>query len=476
MHPHPQTPTHTHATTRPRRVKTRHIILAVMCLMYFISYIDRVNIAVAAPLIRHEMGLTSTQLGLVFSAFAYPYAVMQIIGGWLSDKYGPKRVLAVLSVIWGVATFATGFAGSVTMLVLLRFALGVGEGGAFPTATRAFTYWMPVSERGFAQGITHSFARLGGAVTPPLVLAVVAAGGWRDAFLLLGVASLAWTVLYVCVFTNSPEQHRRITPEETAEIGYRVGDCDRAKHAATPWGKLVHRMWLVTFVDFCYGWMLWVYLTWLPSYLKEARGFDLKQLALFTALPLLAGVIGDTLGGVVSDKLYKITGRLRFARCAVLVTGLGGSLAFLLPMVSASNAMTAVMLLSASFFFLEITNPVLWTLPLDIAGKYAGTAGGMMNTGFGVAGMVSPVVFGYLIGKTGSYSVPFTISAGLLAVGLVAALFIDTSKTVDADEERERAAGFVAGAASGIGDMIRAAGPAVRFERHQLRRPLRWKK
>nr|WP_061170581.1 MFS transporter [Caballeronia hypogeia] len=408
-----------------------------MCVMYFISYIDRVNIAVAGPLIRHEMGLSSVQLGLVFSAFAYPYAVMQIVGGWLADRFGPKLVLTVLSLIWGAATLATGFAGSIAMLVLMRVALGIGEGGAFPTATRAFTYWMPVHERGFAQGITHSFARLGGAVTPPLVLAVVAASGWREAFILLGVASLAWTALYLFVFTNSPDENRRITPEETAEIGYRAGDCARARKSATPWRKLIHRMWLVTFVDFCYGWLLWVYLTWLPSYLKESRGFDLKHLALFTALPLLAGVVGDTLGGVISDRIYRLTGRLRFARCSILVVGIGGSLAFLLPMVNAPSPIAAVWFLTGSFFFLEITNPVLWTLPLDIAGKYAGTAGGMMNTGFGIAGMTSPVVFGYLIQQTGSYNVPFTISAGLLAVGAVAALFIDTSKTVEADEARE---------------------------------------
>jgi sugar phosphate permease len=457
-----------------RRVKTRHIILAVMCVMYFISYIDRVNIAVAGPLIRHEMGLSSTELGLIFSAFAYPYAMMQIIGGWLSDKFGPKLVLTVLSLIWGVATLLTGFAGSVMMLVVLRFILGIGEGGAFPTATRAFTYWMPVAERGFAQGITHSFARLGGAVTPPLVLAVVAAGGWRDSFILLGVLSLAWTVLYLRVFTNSPEQNKRITPEETAEIGYRKGDCERAKNAATPWRKLIRRMWLVTFVDFCYGWLLWVYLTWLPSYLKESRGFDLKHLALFTALPLLAGVIGDTLGGVVSDKLYKRTGRLRFARCAVLVVGMGGSLAFLLPMISATSPLMAVLFLSGSFFFLEITNPVLWTLPLDIAGKYAGTAGGMMNTGFGVAGMVSPVAFGYLIQTTGSYNVPFTISAVLLGVGIVAACFIDTSKTVEADEERERQQGL--DDVAGMPAFAHATTPTLRLYRHHLRRPLRWRK
>ncbi|MBN4665228.1 MFS transporter [Pandoraea nosoerga] len=458
----------------PRRVKTRHIILAVMCLMYFISYIDRVNIAVAGPFIRQEMGLTSVQLGLVFSAFAYPYAAMQIFGGWLADRYGPKLVLTVLSLIWGAATLATGFAGSIAMLVALRFLLGVGEGGAFPTATRAFTYWMPVGERGFAQGITHSFARLGGAITPPVVLAIVVAFGWREAFIVLGVVSLAWTALYAKVFSNTPEQHRHITPEETAEIGYRAGDCERAKRASTPWRKLVRRMWLVTFVDFCYGWLLWVYLTWMPSYLRESQGFDLKQLALFTALPLLAGVVGDTLGGVVSDKLYKATGRLRLARVSVLVVGMGGSLAFLLPLTAVSDPMTAVLLLCASFFFLEITNPVLWTLPLDIAGRYAGTAGGMMNTGFGLAGMVSPVAFGYLIETSGNYNVPFAISAVLLGVGVVAALFIDTNKTVEKDEAQEEAAArFGASAtAAPAAPMWVAAGP----HRHALRRPLRWRR
>ncbi|VVE19573.1 MFS transporter [Pandoraea morbifera] len=464
---------------RTGRVKTRHIILAVMCLMYFISYIDRVNIAVAGPFIRQEMGLTTVQLGLVFSAFAYPYAAMQIFGGWLADRFGPKLVLTVLSLIWGAATLATGFAGSILTLVVLRFVLGIGEGGAFPTATRAFTYWMPVGERGFAQGITHSFARLGGAITPPVVLAIVVAFGWREAFIVLGVVSLAWTLLYMKVFTNTPDQHRRITPEEVTEIGYRTGDCERAKRAATPWRKLIRRMWLVTFVDFCYGWLLWVYLTWMPSYLRESQGFDLKRLALFTALPLLAGVIGDTLGGVVSDKLYKATGRLRFARVSVLVVGMGGSLAFLLPMTMVSDPLVAVLLLSASFFFLEITNPVLWTLPLDIAGKYAGTAGGMMNTGFGLAGMISPVAFGYLIETSGSYNVPFAISAALLGAGVVAALFIDTSKTVEKDEKAEamdRAADDdyrpEAAGMAGASPVWAPVGP----QRHPLRRPLRWRR
>jgi ACS family D-galactonate transporter-like MFS transporter len=382
------------------------------------------------------MGLTTSQLGLVFSAFAYPYAAMQILGGWMADKFGPKKVLIVLSLIWGVATVLTGFAGSVLMLVVLRFVLGIGEGGAFPTATRAFTYWMPVAERGFAQGITHSFARLGGAITPPIVLVIVAAAGWREAFIVLGAVSLGWTLLYATVFKDSPDEHKRVSPQELKEIGYQRGECQRSAKAATPWRRLFRRMWLVTFVDFCYGWSLWVYLTWLPSYLKEARGFDLKQLALFTALPLMAGVVGDTLGGVLSDRIYKRTGNLRLARGAILFLGLAGSLMFIVPMTYTADAVNAVILLSLSFFFLELTNAVLWSLPLDIAGKYAGTAGGMMNTGFGLAGMISPVAFGYLIEATGSYNLPFMISAALLGVGAVAALFINPLKTVDTPEEK----------------------------------------
>ncbi|MBU6259570.1 MAG: MFS transporter [Burkholderiales bacterium] len=424
-----------------RIFKTRHVILAVMCLMYFIAYIDRVNIGVAGPLIKKEFGINATELGVVFSAFAYPYAAMQIIGGWCADRFGPRKVLTVLSLIWAGATIACGLAGGIGALMLSRFVLGFGEGGAFPTATRAFSFWLPSHERGFAQGITHSFARLGGAVTPPIVIGIAVAYGWRESFIVLGVISLAWTALYLWVFRDHPSEHPWVQPAELAEIGVTASQ-PKAARRATPWGEMVRKMWLVTFVDFCYGWSLWVFLTWLPSYLKDARGFDLKHLALFTSLPLLAGVVGDTLGGVVSDAVYRRTGNLRTARRAMLVLGLGGSLVFILPVVTVHDPIMAVALLAASFFFLELTNAVLWSLPLDIAGAFAGTAGGMMNTGFGVAGMISPVVFGYLIQTTGSYELPFGVSAVLLAIGIVAALFIDPNNKI-ADTETPPTGGIV---------------------------------
>jgi len=427
-----------------RVMKVRYLMLGLMCLMYFIAYIDRVNISIVGPMLKEEMALTPMQLGLVFSAFAYPYAAMQIYGGWLADKFGPRLVLGVLSTIWAAATILCGLSWGLTSLILFRVMLGIGEGGAFPAATRAFTYWMPSTERGFAQGITHSFARLGGAVTPPIVLLIVAAYGWRESFMILGAVSLVWTCFFVWMFRDTPLEHKWVKPAELKEIGIDAADMKKAAGGKTPWSQMVKRMWLVTLVDFCYGWSLWVFLTWLPSYLKDARGFDMKQLALFTALPLMAGVVGDTLGGVVSDFIYKKTGNLKLARRSVLVVGLGGALVFIVPAIYTQTAVTAVILLAASFFFLELTNAVLWSLPLDIAGKYAGTAGGMMNTGFGLAGMISPLAFGYLIQSTGSYEIPFLISAGLLALAVLCSLWIDPTNKIKDEPADEPAVGAMA--------------------------------
>jgi len=410
--------------------KVRYRILVVLCAMYFISYIDRVNISVAAPLIRKELGLTPTELGLIFSAFAYPYAATQIYGGWLADRYGPRLILTILSTIWAFATMLTGLAGSVASFVLCRLFVGIGEGGAFPTATRAFAFWTPVRERGRARGLAQGSSRLGGALTPPIVLFIVAAYGWRSSFVVLGAVSLIWTIVWLASFRNTPREHHAVTAPEIEEIGT-IASVSSGKGLRTPWRALVSRMWLVTFVDFCYGWSLWVFLTWLPSYLSDARHFPLSQMALMTMLPLMGGVLGDLVGGFASDTVYLRTGNLRLARTSVIVTGLIGSFVFILPAVQTQSAVSAVWYLALSFFFLEITNPVLWTLPLDIAPNYSGSAGGMMNTGFGVAGMVSPLLFGVLIDRTGSYQLSFYLSAGLLLLGAVAAIKIDPTKRVE---------------------------------------------
>jgi MFS family permease len=155
------------------RFKATHVVLAMLCVMYFITYVDRVNIGTAASEIQKELGLSNTQLGLVFSAFAYPYLLFQVIGGWVGDRFGPRKTLFWCGMIWAASTIMTGFVNSLLTLFIARVALGFGEGATFPTATRAMQYWTPASKRGFAQGITHAFARLGNAITPPLIAALM---------------------------------------------------------------------------------------------------------------------------------------------------------------------------------------------------------------------------------------------------------------------------------------------------------------
>jgi MFS family permease len=408
-----------------RLISPQTVMLAGLCAMYMITYIDRVNISTAAPVLRKDLALSETELGLVFSAFAVPYGFLQPLGGWLGDRFGPRWVLFAVGALWAVATIGTGFANGLITLFVARFLLGLGEGATFPTATKAMAIWLPARKRAFAQGITHSFSRLGNAITPPLVGYLMIAYGWRMPFYLLGAISLVWAVWWVAFFRDNPRDDRRLTAEELAEL------LPPSEPRPVPWGPLFKKIAPVTAVDFCYGWTLWVYLTWLPSFLATAYHLPVKKFVWFTAGVLLAGVIGDTVGGLLSDTLLVRTGNLKFARRFNLVVGLLGSLLFLLPTLFIHDLITVSILLSLAFFFLELCNSVLWALSMDMAPQYAGTAGGMMNLGFGIAGVLSPSVFGFLIDRTGSWQVPFATSVLLLFVGVLLVFRIDPTHPLE---------------------------------------------
>src|SRR5215831_8258187 len=201
---------------RIRKPSAPGIVLFLLCVMYFLTYVDRVNISSAATDIQKEFGLNKTQYGFAFSAFAYPYLLFQVIGGRVGDRFGARKTLFVCGAIWAISTALTGLAVGLVSLFLFRVALGFGEGATFPTATRAMQAWVPSSRRGFAQGITHSFARLGNAVTPPIVGALMLWRSWRAAFVVLGVASLIWVIAWWLYYRDDPRDHRGVTPENLA--------------------------------------------------------------------------------------------------------------------------------------------------------------------------------------------------------------------------------------------------------------------
>ncbi|WP_237723843.1 MFS transporter [Rhodococcus sp. DK17] len=409
------------------RHRVRGKVLLLLCGMYFITYMDRVSISTAAPFIKQDLGLTSTQLGLALAAFSIPYAFFQIFGGVLSDKFGPRIVLTVVGVVWALTTVCTGLSVGLVTLFAARLGLGFGEGAAFPTATNAMAKWLPTDRRAFGQGITHAFARIGNAIAPLVVAGLIAVYNWRLAFVVLGIISLMWAIVWAFYYRDRPADHPKITDTELAEL---TPDQRSDVRPPVPWKALFARILPVTFVDFCYGWMLWVYLTWIPSFFHESFGLDLAKFAAFSALVLIAGVFGDMAGGLISDALLRRTGSLKIARRAVLVAGLLGSFVFIAPTLFVHNLVLTIVCLAAAFFLLELTNPVLWAIPMDIAPNHAGTAGGLMNTGFGIAGIVSPIVFGLLIDVSGGWVMSFALSAALLLVGALASLLINPARQV----------------------------------------------
>lgn len=416
------------------RNQASRLVLFTICLMYLIFYVDRVNLSTAAPVMQKDLGLTATQLGIAFSAFAYPYAFFQIAGGWLGDRLGPRVTLCLCALLVAASTIWTGMVGGLVGLFLARLCLGIGEGPAFPTATRALANWMRADQRGFAQGITHAFARFGNAATPPLIAALILAFSWRDSFYLLGVASLVWAALWWFYFRDDPRKHSGVTPEDLEGL---PPSTVAAARREIPWGPLLKRIMPVTLTDFCYGWILWLYLNWLPSFFLHEFKLDLKKSALFAAGVFFAGVVGDTLGGLLSDRILRRTGDVRKARISVIVVGFLGSFCFMLPIVFVHDLTTVAICLSLAFFFAELIVAPIWAIPMDIAPQYSGSASGFMNFGFGMAGIISPVVFGWAIDLTGRWDVPFIASLAVLLMGAVLALTINPQKRfVDVRENK----------------------------------------
>jgi sugar phosphate permease len=285
--------------------------------------------------------------------------------------------------------------------------------------------WTPAANWGFAQGLVHSAARIGNAVTPLLVTALLAFGSWRISFVILGLASLLWPAMWMWFFRDDPRDHSRITAEHLAAL---PSGAMGASSRTVPWLPLARRMVPVTIVDFCYGWTLWLFLTWIPSFFFQNYRMNLQSSALFSAGVFVAGVVGDTFGGWASDALLRKTGSLVAARRHVIVAGFVGAFVFLLPVVLIHQVNVAAISLSLAFFFLELIVGPIWSIPMDIAPRYAGSASGMMNFGFGVAGIVSPFGFGYLVDRTGGWVFPFVASLVLLPIGAVLAIRLRPDK------------------------------------------------
>ena len=402
------------------------VVLVMLSFMYLITYIDRVNVSTAAAGFAKDFDLNKTQIGLVFSAFAYPYLLFQIIGGWVSDQFGTRRTLIACSLIWASATVLTGFAAGLTSLLVARVLLGLGEGATFPAATAAMSRWVAAKDRGFAQGITHAAARLGNALAPPLIAVIMAAYGWRASFFACAAISFLWLAVWMLTFRENPLEHPRLTEEEREAL-----PPPKPKGQPIPWGRLFKRMAPVTVVYFCYGWTLWLFLSWIPQYFLHSQNMNLSKSAFFASSVFLAGVIGDSLGGIITDRIYSATGNLGRARSLMVAVCMGLTCLSLLPLMFTTDLMTSLACLSAGFFFAEMTIGPMWAVPMDIAPQASGTASGIMNSGSALAAIISPVVGGYLIDVTDNWQLPFVGSMVLMVIGMALTFFMRPDKRLD---------------------------------------------
>jgi sugar phosphate permease len=423
--------------SQSRRTWGRWFVLFLIGLMYLITYLDRVNISTAAPVISKEFGFDKIAMGAIFSAFVWSYALFQVPGGWLGDRFGPRGVLTAIVGYWSVMTAATALATNFISFIAVRFLFGIGEAGAFPVATRAMQLWYPRQERGLVQGITHSASRAGAAIAPPIVVFLITNFGWQSVFYVCGAIGLVWALLWVGAYRNLPERHAMVNPAELAHIRGldsqgNVKPPEIERTASVPWGILIRspNMWAIMLAYFTYVYCLWIFLSWLPTYLVDARHFTLLKVGIYASLPLWAGVVGDTVGGLATDGLLKLTGSAKLARRLVAIVGMLGCAALIVPAALTDDALTAVYCLTGAMFFLECTIGPSWAVPMDVGGKYSGTVSGMMNMAGNIGGALSPLVFGFLA-YYGSWQAPFIVAASLLVVGAVIwAVWLDPDRSV----------------------------------------------
>jgi MFS family permease len=411
--------------TAPTRVRRGVVYFAIA--LAVITYVDRVCISQAAAAMRVDLNVSAIEMGWAFSVFSWAYALFEIPGGWLADRIGPRRVLMRIVLWWSFFTAATGWVWNTASLLVTRALFGMGEAGCFPNLTRSFTTWLPASERDGAQAILWLSARWGGAITPLLVAFTLDYVSWRRAFELFGAVGVVWAVVFYAWYRDNPATHPRVNAAELALLPPPSETSTVGSHFH--WRPLVSSpaAWLLCGQYMClsYGW--WFYISWLPTYLREARGVGLKQGALLAGLPLFLGGIGCIVSGYVAPRLARRVGGVSRARRMIAVTGFIGASASTMIFTRVQDPTYAMFALGMSSFFNDFVMPVAWAACMDIGKRYSGTLSGAMNMMGNLAGGLSPLVVGYLLAWTAqNWTLTFYVSAVIYLLGAVCWLFLDS--------------------------------------------------
>lgn len=404
---------------RVRVGKIRYVILALVTLGIAVNYLDRATMSVALPFIRHEFDLTSALSGIVLSAFFWTYATTQIPAGYFVGRVGPRKAVALSSLLFGAITIFTGFADGVVTFIVMRALLGIGEAPGYPSAAQVVAKWFPRTERAFASGTFNNGNPIGSTLSVPLVALLIAYAGWRSAFFVAGglalVYSLAWWLIY-----RSPRELPWVSKREVAYIEDGQSRTDSLAAPVASWGSLFrHRtVWAMMIGFFCINFVAYFFITWFPSYLVSTYHLTLLKFGFLGMIPGFASMLGGWTGGIVADRLVRRGTNLSTARKICLVGGLLGTSIIALAVLSPTVGM-ALLALSVSYFSSTFAAASVWSLPADVASseRHVGSLSGIQNATANLAGIISPILMGVLKGLTTSFTIPLIIAGCVAIVG-----------------------------------------------------------
>jgi ACS family glucarate transporter-like MFS transporter len=416
--------------------RTRYWVIVFAVTLAVVTYIDRVCISQAAPFIRRDLGLSEVQMGLAFSAFFLTYALFEVPGGWMGDRWGARRVLMRIVVWWSCFTAATGWVWNLRSLVAARALFGAGEAGCFPNLTKTFTTWLPAGERVRAQGIMWLSARWGGAFTPLLVMLVLRYVSWRHAFEIFGLVGAVWAIFFYRWYRDDPRDNPSVSAAELALMP--PASEVVLGHGRVRWERLLasRTVWLLWLQYACLGYGWTFYITWLPTYLQEARGLDHQQSALLAGIPLLFGGFGSLSCGFFASYLERRTGNPRKVRRWLACTGFVGAAACLALSVHIKSPLAAMIAMGLASFSNDLAMPPSWGACMDIGGKVCGTVSGSMNMMGNFGNFLAPLVTGVLLRWTNhNWAVAIYVSAAVYFMGTFCWMFLDPVTPLDAAAE-----------------------------------------
>ena len=418
------------AAAHPTRI--RYAVMAMGFSAAFITYLDRVCISVAAPLMQSDLGLSELQFGWVFTAFYIAYTIFEIPSAWLGDRWGQRRTLVRIVTCWSIFTILTGAVRQFGALLATRFVFGAAEAGAFPTLSRALSRWFPVQERSCANGMLWMGARSGGALSPPIAVLLIGAFGWRWSFAAFGGVGIVWALICFFWYRDDPAEHASVDSGELAVI--RVGSAPKPNAGEPiPWRRILtdRNMLLLFSTYFCSGFGFQFFVTWLPTYLTKEYGLSLTRSGFYSGLPLAAGAAGCLLGGVTADFIARRSGSLVWGRRAV---GCGGFILAALgygAAIAVSSPLAAVACLMLASGAHDLTLPVLWATCTDAGGRFGGTSSGFVNFASCISGVTAPLVSAQLAHVFGSFNAVFYVASALYLIGGALWLRIDPRRSID---------------------------------------------